>query len=157
MNAMSDLVALHEPESWDSNAPVVVASTPDDMTQVQLLHWIDPVLQAVPGRNWLACELEWTDENALFARYRTGQTPVEIGLFADWSAEEVRRFKSVVPHAASITLILQEHYTDQLVSLLDGVANWIHVLRRDMPELQPLMDLFARFEDMMSRVGNDPG
>ena len=68
---------------------IIIAGSDEDVSTGDLLEWVYPVLAGIPNGRWSSCELEFDSQSEVFARYRSGNSSIELNLSTGWTAEDI--------------------------------------------------------------------
>ena len=132
---------------------IIIAGSDEDVSAGDLLEWVYPVLAGIPNGRWSSCELEFHSETEVFARYRSGDSSIELNLLTGWTAEDIASFGSIIPGAPALALIMLDDYANQVLMLMDGIAKWLNIFETSQDELRPIIRLFETFARTVRNIG----
>lgn len=149
---MTAVVSFFTPEQFPFQQ-IIIAGSDEDVSTGEMLEWVYPVLAGIPNGRWSSCELEFHSQSEVFARYRSGNSSIELNLSTGWTAEDLAVFGSIIPGAPALALIMLDDYSSQVLTLMDGIAKWLNIFETSQHELKPVVALFERLAGVIKTIG----
>ncbi|MFN4142009.1 hypothetical protein [Aestuariivirga sp.] len=120
---------------------IIIAGGDEDIGPADLIDWIHPVLSGIPGGLWLTCEIGAGEQGLLTARLQSGTRAQHLALCQTVPRRHASRVRSLLPAPPPTALILLNDHAAQVMSLLDGMAQWLNLFEGDDPALAPILRL----------------
>lgn len=131
---------------------VIIAGGDEDVSAAELFDWVAPLLAGIPAGRWMSCQLDISETGLVQAHYRHGMSATEVCISLDPQAPLTRDLLCQLPDAQSVTLILLNDFSSQVVMLLDSVARWLSIYDIDEDNIAPVVQLLGGFHRLLSRV-----
>jgi len=129
---------------------IIIAGGDEDVTAGELFDWVAPLLAGIPQGRWMSCQLEFGPDGFVIANYRAGGSDTVVSVTIDSTAEATRMMLDQLPVASSMTMILLNDFSSQVVTLLDGIARWLNIYDVDEQALTPVLRLLGSFQTILS-------
>lgn len=124
---------------------MIIAGSSDDVSAQDMMGWISPILQGIPGRLWLSCVLAPSEGGVLSITLRSGWSAPYLSLHRSLPRQKARTIRQLLPDTSPAIAILVNEHAPQILTLLDGMAGWLNLFDTTDPALSPIMSLLAEY------------